>query len=520
MASRELRRSSDTTTKKKKLETEVEKKRQMHPFLYAGSVILLVIIVVTFVGAPVISGSAGRGNLNFGTYRGKPINYYPGNYLARQRELIAEGVRQQEGEQGDLSSQILRIWRTAFERTLLHTALLMAAEESGVWVSTDKVDEFLITSGPYLVDGKFSEELYRNTANAEKASNRTYYREQLVEETVINDLFNSQLASTGEADFIKGMTTMQKRFSFVRFPFNAYRQEEIVSFGLENADLFMKIKLSRILVKSGAKEAEEIRAKLEDRTSSFEELARAHSKDSLTAGKGGELGWRYYYDLEKDFESDEPLATLFGLAEGEYSPVLESRFGWVIYRVDSPAVKLDLRTAGESQDEESLQVVKDYIMQYERGTVEDYFLTQAEDFRTRATEIGFLLASLEQDLPTYQTEYFPLNYQGVFPLTPVRAVNPGIDIGSASFERDFFLAAYSLKPDEVSEAVILDDQVVVLKLEDKRQQSGEEADMMEQYYNYFAYQSLQNDLESNLLAPELIEDNFNTAFYQYIMPQQ
>ena len=157
MASRELRRSSDTTTKKKKLETEVEKKRQMHPFLYAGSVILLVIIVVTFVGAPVISGSAGRGNLNFGTYRGKPINYYPGNYLARQRELIAEGVRQQEGEQGDLSSQILRIWRTAFERTLLHTALLMAAEESGVWVSTDKVDEFLITSGPYLVDGKFSE---------------------------------------------------------------------------------------------------------------------------------------------------------------------------------------------------------------------------------------------------------------------------------------------------------------------------------------------------------------------------
>jgi parvulin-like peptidyl-prolyl isomerase len=516
MASREVRRSSGKNGKKKRPETEVEKRRLTHPLLYAGSVILLVIIVVTFVGAPVISGRAGRGRINFGAYRGEPIDFFPGNYLARQRELIAESVRQQEGEQQDLGSQIQRIWRNAFERTLLHTALLMAAEESGLWVSTDKVDEILINNGPYRVDGRFSEELYQNTNNAEKLSTRTYFREQLIEEQVIGDLLNSQLTSSQEVDFFKAMTAVQKRFSFVRFPFSAFSREESVRFGLENAELFQKIKLSRILIKSGAKEAEEIRAKLEDRSASFEELARAHSKDSATAGKGGELGWRYYYDLEKDFDSSEPLAVVFGLAEGEITPVLESRFGWVIYRVDSPAVNLDLGQAEDSRVEESVQVVEDYIMQYEKGMVEDYFLERAEDFRTRAAETGFMLASLEQDLMPYQTDYFPVNYQGIFFMSPVRAVNPGIDISSASYNREFFLTAYSLAPDQISEAVILDDQIVVLKLEDQRQQPAAEADVMDRYYSYFAYQSQETDLEAVLLAPELIEDNFYATFSRYI----
>jgi len=518
MASRQARRSVGKKTHKKP-ETEVEKKKLHHPFLYAGSIILLVIIVVTFVGAPVISGSVGRGRINFGAYRGEAIDFYPGNYLARQREQIAEQVRDQEGEQQDLGSQILRIWREAFERTLLHTALLMAAEESGLWISGDRIDQALITGGPYMVDGKFSEERYEATSNAERQSNHDYFREQLVEQQVVKDLLTSQQTSTQEEVFFREMAAVERRFSFVRFPFSSYPQEEVISFGLESSDLFQKIKLSRILIKSNAKEAEEIRAKLADRTSSFEELARAHSKDDSSAGKGGELGWRYFYDLERDFESGEPLAEVFALQEGEISPVLESRFGWIIYRADSPAVKLDLGEEG-SPDEESVQVVRDYIMQYERGRVEDYALKQSEDFRARAGEIGFLLAGLDRNLVVYQTEYFPINYQGIFFTTPVRAVNPGIDISSASFNRDFFLTAWSLEPNQFSEAVILEDQVVVLKLEDERRQPAAESEMMSRYYSYFAYQSRETDLQGVLLAPELIEDNFSQTFYQYIMPRQ
>jgi hypothetical protein len=69
---------------------------------------------------------------------------------------------------------------------------------------------------------------------------------------------------------------------------------------------------------------------------------------------------------------------------------------------------------------------------------------------------------------------------------------------------------------ETSQPVLLDDQVVVLRLEDVRDPPQRELDLMQDYYNFYAGQALEGDLQNILLNPEYLQDNFNDTFYKYI----
>ncbi len=511
MPSREMRRA--TRKRQQGSSNQAEKKRESHPFLYAFSVVILVVIVVTFIGGPAITRSGGGGRIIFGYYKDRPIAFYPGNFFSERKDIIAEQLRPGSDETQDLEVQAYQVWRTAFDQTVLHTAILVEAEQSGMWISEDRVDEALIDAGPYQVDGQFSEERYRNTPSAEQMTIRKLYREQLIHEQYVRDISQGQRISEKEQQFFADMVDEQRRFTFVSFPFDNYPEQQIRSFADQNSELFRRIKLSRILIKSSEREATEIHEKLIDRTSSFEELARAHSKD-IYAEKGGDMGWRYYYDLETEFEDTDPLQTVFQLQEGEVSPVLNSRFGWVILRCDSPAIDPDF------EDDESLQVVRDYVMRYEKGMVEDFILQQAETFRERIDDVGFLGATLETDYPVGLTDYFPLNYQSFYFLSPVRSPIEQFDLSSATYSEEFFLQAFSLAPGQVSSPILLDDQAIVLRLDDLRQPPAQERDLIDDYYNYYAQQSLEQDLQNVLLNPDYLEDNFDATFYQYVFPRQ
>jgi len=510
MPSREMRRV--TRKHRQKDKNIAEKRKESHPFLYAFSVVILIVIAVTFLGGPALSRAGRSGRIIFGYYKGKPIEFFPGNFFSQRKDIIADQLRE-GGEQDDLQVQAYQVWRTAFDQTVLHTAILQEAEESGVWISEDKLEDTLIASGPYSIDGKFSEERYNATPQTERASYQKLYREQLIHEQYIEDIFQAKRESAGEKQFLASMVDEQRRFSLVSFPFDDYPKEEIAAFARQNQERFRRIKLSRILIKSNEREAGEIRTKLIDRTGSFEELARAHSKD-IYAEKGGEMGWRYYYDLEADFEDGEPVETIFQLQETEISPVLESRFGWIIYRCDTPALEPDFNL------EETLQIVRDYMMRYEKGLIEDYVLSQAESFRERVDDVGFLGATLETDYAVGLTDYFPLNYQSYYFLSPVRSPLEQVNLSAAAFSEDFFIQAFSLAPGEVSSPILLDDQVIVLRLDDVREPPEREMELLDDYYTYYARQSSEQDLQNTLLNPDYIQDDFDRTFYEYVFPRQ
>ena len=509
MPSRQMRRA--TRKHKQKDGNVVTKKRETHPFLYAFSVVLLVVIVVTFIGGPALSRSGGGGRIIFGYYKNRPIEFVPGNYFARRVNDIADRMR--AGTQDSSEIRMMDVWRAAFDQTLEHVAVLDLMEASDVWISDDKVNDALIKNGPYTIDGKFSVERYNSTSKVEQLRNRQLYRELLIVNQFYTDVLQGLRESPVEMQFLTDMLGEQRRFSLVSFPFSDYPDDQVNKYAEENRERFRRIKLSRILIKSSEREATEIRNKLVDRTGSFEDLAREHSTD-IYADKGGDMGWRYYYDLEADFDDSQPVETIFQLQESEISPVLESRFGWVIYRCDSPALQPDFNV------EETRQVVRDYLMRYEKGIVEDYTLSVAEGFRERIDDIGFLGATLEEDYTVGLTDYFPINYQSYYFLTPVRSLTDQINLSSAAYSEEFFIRAFSLAPGEVSSPVLLDDQAVVLRLDDVRAMPERDRQMVDAYYSNYAPSFLDLDLRNALLDPQFVEDNFDTVFLRQFSSRQ
>ena len=512
--SRELRRA-----RQKKGETvseNMEKSHAHHPLIYAFSVVVLVVVVVTFVlagpGGPLSRGGAGGngGSIVFGTYEGREISYYPGSYFAQQRDRIASQLKN-SGSQ-DQSAMMQAVFYQAFLSTAEHVAILSQADSAGVSVSEDAVDKALLNYPAYLDEnGKFSEVKYNAVGSADKATTRKLMREDLLSNVFISDVAGAVKQGTKESDFIKAMAKPERSFSFVSFPFASFPTEEVRKFGEANKSRFVKVKVSRILVKSSESQAGQIRKKILDKTSTFDELAKTYSKD-VYADKGGDMGWRYAYDLEADFEAKDAAQKVLALKNGELSEVLKGTFGWMIYRCDSEAVDADFGSTSVLDD------VRTYITTYEKGKIEDYFNERAAQFTRRAAVAGLDTAAREMQVTVATTQPFPINLSNVFSFAPMKAVPDSATPTNAQNSEDFFVRAFSLGKDQVSAPVVLDDRVLVLKLKSEEQLPDSTVNLLGSWLAYASNQSLQTDLGASLMTPEKLKDNFAEVFSQNFMP--
>jgi peptidyl-prolyl cis-trans isomerase D len=513
MSSRDLRRARQK--KGENVSDSMEKRRDSHPLLYGFSVVVLVVVVVTFVlagpGGPLSRGGAGpNGSIVFGSYNGKDITYYPGSYFAQQRDALANQVKGNANQ--DQSAMIQSVWYQAFLSTAEHVAILDQAANAGVWVSEDALDKALLSYPAYLDEnGKFSETKYLAVPSSDKESTRKLMRENLLSNVFVTDLASGVKQGSKESEFIKGMARAERAFSFVSFPFSTFPVEEVRKYGEANKSRFVKVKVSRILVKSGESQASQIRKKISDKTSTFDELAKTYSKDPY-ADKGGDMGWRYAYDLEADFEAKETAQKVLTLKAGELSDVLKGTFGWMIYRCDAEAVDADFTSTAVQDD------VRKYITTYEKGKIEDYFNGRAGQFSRRAAEAGLDAAARETKLTVVPTQAFPINLSNVFSFAPLKAIPDAATPVNAQYSEDFFIRAFSLGKDQVSTPVVLDDQVLVLKVKSEQQLPDTTMKLLDSWVAYVANQSLQSDLGAALMSPEKLKDDFFTTFSQYIMP--
>jgi hypothetical protein len=122
---------------------------------------------------------------------------------------------------------------------------------------------------------------------------------------VVQDLLFSIKTSGAEKSFMLAMASPERSFRYVAFPFNAFPDDQYRAFGLENAHLFTRMKLSRITIRSGERDAKAIRDRILADPSAFEESARSHSQDGF-ADKGGEMGFREYQELKDASKTRRP----------------------------------------------------------------------------------------------------------------------------------------------------------------------------------------------------------------------
>lgn len=489
---------------------KAEKKTFNRPFLYIFSVIILVIIVVTFVGTPVVGKMAGPGRIIFGYYKGRPIEYSPGNYFSQQRDLIAEQIRSGGEKDSNIEAQIYQVWQGAFIRTIYHLAAVTAMEESGAHVSENRIDEALTRHPAYMENGEFSERRYRQTASAERFVTRRATRDRLLYETYLHDLFGVR-SSRDEVDFFKSLAAPERKVRFVNFSFSEFPDSAVAAFGGENPEKFKRMKLSGITITTGRNDAAKVREQAAGRTAGFEDLAKTHSKDAF-AEKGGDMGWRYFYELDDFAKNLDDIRGVFALKPGEISPVIEGPEGYRIFRCDEAALEPDMRSP------EVLGTVRSYMSAFERGKIEDYILTQAREFKAAAEAGSFSAAAGARGKTAAETDYFPINYGNSVFLKPVSRANDAL--GGAAFRDTFFSTVFSLPAGAVSDPVILRDNVVVLQLAGEKEPEPNEVAFLDAYFPFIIQQFEEEDLRFFIMNTKDLKDNFNAVFAQLYTPRE
>lgn len=479
------------------------------PVLYIFSLFVLVLVLVTFVGAPAITSTAGRGQLVFGNYRGRPIAYAPGNFFARQVRSINDQLRQ--NEQAQQMDQLARfVWRQAFNRTLFHEAVLYEADRSGMAVSERRIDRGIAQYPAYQENGQFSPDLYRQASSSERYEVRELLEGQIIQEKYLRDKTENLKTSSAEVEFIQSMANPQRRFQFVSHQLSDFPDAEVRAFAEANPDLFRRINLSRITVLESESTAQTIREQIVNQQSSFEDMARAHSRD-IYADQGGEMGWTYSYELRQSYDDPSVLSGLYELGGGEVSQIYESRNGWIIYRVNEPTTPLDLSA------DSALQTVRDYMTRFERGMVEDYLSNQAAEFRSRAQEIGFQQAARQSGgLEVRETQYFPINYRNLELFSRVTTPDQSNALQGAASRQEFFEQLFGIEVGDVSEPVVIGNSTYVFEATDEREPPADQERFVANYYSYSVQQFQSQQVQSSLLQDRYIEDNFNAAFSRNI----
>ena len=499
-------------TNKKTEETIVDKKIQKHPLLYVFSFIILIIIVVTFIGSPVARNMGGAPRIVFGKWINKPIEFYPGNYFSEQRDTLAQNIeRNSNVDRSNPERQLelaYRVWRGAFERTVIHTAILWMIEKSSVKISNNRIDKMLVSYGPYLVDGKFSIDRYNNTQVTDRNRFRARIKESLMQQQYIADFLYGAKTSQNERDIISSIGKNEITLDIAYISFNSFPDNEVTSFANKNIDLFKSIELSKITVLSGKKDAEKIYSKVNNNPDSFSDTAINQSVDSY-ANIGGDMGKVYNYNLKLELKNSSDTDKVFELKRGEISPVLETSNGWVIYKCNNNSQDFDLSAPA------SINIVKTYITIYEPGKIEDYFTQKAMEVKSSD---NFKNAALKNNFSLYKTSSFPINYRDHNIFKKVEIENAPTDLRIFNYNQDLLEKAFSLKEKEVSDPITLGNSVILLSLVEKSE-NNDFSTTINSIWPYMLQQIADRTISNFILNSDNFTDNFNVVFDKYFVTE-
>ena len=141
--------------------SEIIRRFKANPFLFTGTVIVLVIIVIAFVFVPAIVPEAmGGGDLVFGFYNKVPIKYMPGNHFYQVQQFLYQ--RHQPANDDPNSMMIIaQIWRQSFEEAAVRMGILDTMKEAGFVVPEDVINREMAELPYFQENGRFSSTRYR-----------------------------------------------------------------------------------------------------------------------------------------------------------------------------------------------------------------------------------------------------------------------------------------------------------------------------------------------------------------------
>ena len=484
-------------------------KRQQNMMI--GTIIILVIVVVSFVLVPALSGTGGggAGSFVFGKYGNQQITFQQGNYFAQQVQSVNDMYRDSLGGNSNVDFLRQLIWRSAFNQTVVRTAILDETTEAGAGISASGIDRAIVESGIFSSNGNFDEEAYLSASGTRIKEIRKSLEEDMKVQTFYSDVIYNQQRPEAMIDFLLDMGGTEKNFAYARLNYSSFPEDKVVEYARGNENLFERITLNRITVRSSENDANAVLQKLESGEQSFADLAKTYSSDSYS-DNGGSMGDTYKYTL-LGFLTEDQSSSVMSLSAGQHSELIAAGNSWYIFQAEAAA------SAPDYSNSDVVASVRSYMEREEVGLIEDFLMMRAEELALAARASSFAEAAGEFAAESGETGFIAPVYGSVPFLvnSPGNKTNDAL-LSSAAYSDEFFEKAFALKtPGETSQPMILDRSVVVFSL------IGEQEGFAypEEYASYIRGQ-LTNELsqykmgqlQSVFLSSPKLKDNFTKTY--------
>ena len=475
------------------------------PFIFIGTLLILVIVIVAFVFVPALVPSAQRGQtLSFGSYNKVPISYVRDNYFYQVQQSLSRS-QQPSSDDPNYYFAVARIWRQAFEETVVHTGILDEVKQAGYVAPEDVVNREVANLPMFNENGQFSAVKYRAMDKTSQMSLWRQVKDSLSTQCYLSDL-SSLKNSSKEVSFISSMASPMRNFDMVSFPFSSYPDSEIVLYAQSNPALFRTLHLSRISVYSSEREAKQIYDSVKNEVSTFEEAAKTSSQD-IYADRGGDMGIRMAHEIMYEIGDEETRAAIANLTRGQMSELIKISAGWVFFRAEEAGYAPDL------SDLSQLEKIRNYVMINSRGQIEDWLIAEAEKFTAQAREAGFDEASNARNISKQSFGPLPVNYGNAALFSSVSSTGVP-ELTTAATNQFFWKAAFSTPINSLSNPVVIGDNVIVLQPLEEINAEDNNLQFIEMYLPYWIDSGMEQSLRFHFLTSEKLDDRFDETFWK------
>jgi hypothetical protein len=405
-----------------------------------------------------------------------------------------------------------QIWREAFDAAAIHTAILQEMKSSGYAAPSKTVDREVAKLPRFQENGRFSRSLYRQMDDNQRLS---LWRQ--VQDDLVKDIFRTDvtglLKPAAEADFVSKMASPQRSFEMAVFSVEDYPDTEYEAYARDNSGLFSSVHLSMLTINSGEREAQKILASIKNGEITFEDAARAHSKDGY-ADRGGDMGIKMVHELNWDIPEETVREKVTALARGEYSDVMKTGSGWSFFRAEE-AIQNE-----EAFDSTMLEKVRSYVRNFERGRMEDWAIAQADSFVETVNERSFEEAISAQSIESRSFGPVPINYGNIDIYTAIGALSVSELSDSAYTDENFWKTAFSTPVNSPSQPLVQGNNVLVLFPTAEIETEQEVLDSVSSVYNsYWLNEATERSLQDYFMNSPKLEDKFTDVYVRYFMNQ-
>jgi hypothetical protein len=462
------KKDKKTTVKdKESSSSEVTRKFKANPVLYVGSIFILVLVTIAFLAGDFLGGRMGGGNVadsTFGFYDRVPISWIPGNIFfeyqdqAYRRYLAQAQAQGIETETLDAFTEF-QIFQQAFHATVVHTAIMQMLNRSNYSVPERTVDRHVAQLPHFQENGRFSSTLYQQMPESRRLALWRQVHDELARNMIYSDyFFGGLLIPSGEAEFITNLASSMRSFEMVAIRVDNYPESEYLAYAQQNSDLFRTIHLSRITAGSNEREARRIIDSIQSGAITFEDAARSQSQDHLS-DRGGDMGSRFVFELQAEIPSSSDRENIFRLRRGEISDAIRIGGNWAFFRIEEELAQADF------ENEATMERVRSYVRNFDRGRMEDWAIAQALEFIAEAEAESFEDAARWRNLDRHTFGPLPLNFGSIELFTALESFSmpgfPAQDLQGLSRNENFWRIAFSTELNTPSQPLVQGNNVLV-----------------------------------------------------------